>query len=360
MRYKIFGLIVFAFFLLSFIGCATVPSREALPTYNIGGVAYISLVSLCDLRGIDLKYDTFTRTLNLNKDAHRIDLRVGDNLALVDGEAQRLKYPIDIYQGMVVAPYKFKTEVLDILFKEAYPPAKVALPLIKIKKVVIDAGHGGNDPGAIGKTGLREKDITLDIAKRLSSLLKKEGIAVAMTRQVDKFIPLAERVEIANNFGADLFISIHVNANRVKSLNGFEIYYISPYMDLDSQRALFSAKNARLNLEDACLVNSSTDLKAIIWDMIYTSSRAESIEVASAICQAIDRNLNRRILGIKPANFQVLKGVYTPAVLIEVGFLSNRNEEQMLRNTYYRQQVTEAVAEGIENYARDYTLMMSQ
>lgn len=333
-------------------GCVTVPTREALPTYNINGVKYLSLVSLCNLKNINWDYDTFTRTATLSKDAHNINLMVGDTLVLVDGFPRYLKHPVDIYQGEVAVPYKFKEQILDTLFKELYPPHKLLSPLSKVKKIVIDAGHGGHDPGAIGRTGLREKDVTLDIAKRLSRLLKEDGFQVVMTRSSDTFISLSSRVDIANDSDADIFLSIHANANRVRSLNGFEVYYVSPFIN-DSLRALSAAKNARLNLDSSYFASNSLDLRAILWDMIYTYNRAESIELSRNICQTIRANLDTKILGIKGANFFVLKGVRMPAVLAEVGFLSNYNEERFLKNSYYRQKIAEGVKQGIVSYAQN-------
>lgn len=344
---KLFILVIAYCLLVNLLmGCATVPKKEALPTYNIRGITYIPLLSLCDLRGINFDYDIFTRTVTLRKDGHKINLMVGDTLVLMDGKPTHLRHPVDIYQGTVVVPYKFKEEVLDILSD---------VPLSRIKKIVIDAGHGGNDPGAIGRTGLREKDVTLDIAKKLSSLLRSAGFEVVMTRSTDKFVSLADRVRITNNSAADIFLSIHANANRLRGLNGFEVYYVSPAVD-DSQRALYTAKNAVLDLDSRSLDHPSLNLKAILWDMIYTHSRAESIELGRSICEAINRNLDTKILGVKGAHFQVLKGVYIPAVLIEAGFLSNYDEERMLKNSYYRQKITEAIAQGIKNYVRDFVL----
>jgi N-acetylmuramoyl-L-alanine amidase len=354
-----FVVLPFVFCILSFMGCATVPTKEALPTYNINGTAYLPLVSLCDLRHIDLDDDTFTKTVTLSKDSHRLNLMVGDTLVLVDGIPSHLKYPVDIYQGTVVVPYKFKEQVLDVLFKEPAYSTKTTQapqPLSKIKKVVIDAGHGGQDPGTIGKSGLREKDVNLDIAKRLSSLLRAEGIEVVMTRSTDNFISLQQRVEITNNSRADLFVSIHANANRVRSLNGFEIYYISEGID-DSQRALSSARDAVLNLDSSYFYHPSTDLKAIVWDMIYNYNRAESMELVQSIRRNLDSNLPTRVLRIKGARFYVLKGVRIPAVLIEIGFLSNSKEERMLKNDYYRQNIADAIVRGIKDYAKEYTLM---
>jgi len=337
-------------------GCATVPMQEALPTYNINGTTYFPLISLCDLRNIDWQYDTFANTITLNKDSHKINLRVGDTLILVDGAVQHINSPIDIYQGAIVAPDKFKEQILDVLFKEAYPTRKAPSPILKIKKIVIDAGHGGEDPGAIGRTGVREKDINLDIAKRLSKLLRSEGIEVVMTRNTDTFIPLSRRAEIANNSRADLFIAIHSNANRVRGLSGFEVYYVSPSVN-DSKRAYTSAKDAALNLDNAYFASNSQDLKAILWDMIYTSDRAESIELSRSLCRSLDSNLGVRILGIKGAGFQVLKEAHMPAVLIEVGFLSNYNEERKLKNSFYRQEIADGIVEGIRNYAKDISFL---
>ena len=340
-------------------GCATIPARPglaAIPVYNIGGVSYMPLISLCEQRGINWEYDTFTRAINLNKDLHRINLRVGETLIIVDGKTQNLANPVDMYQGTVVVPLKFKERYLDVLYKEI-KPAYGRFPQlpIRIKKVVIDAGHGGNDPGAIGKTGLREKDINLDIAKRLAKLLSNEGVKIAMTRSSDRFISLSRRVDIANDSHAELFISIHSNANRSKGLKGFEVYYVSPNLS-DSRRALSAAKNLRLNLDNSYFASDSLNLRATLWDMIYASSRAESITLARAICRSIDHELETKVLGVKGANFYVLKGVAMPAVLIEIGFISNPKEELLLKNSYYRQQIAEAIAGGINNYARDYAI----
>jgi len=357
-RKGLFILIFGSWLLVIFLsGCATVSRREALPTYNIGGVTYVSLVSLCESENIAWEYDTFTRTVHLTKGVHKINLMVGQRLVVVDDMPQYLKYPVDIYQGTVVLPYKFKEQVLDSLFKERYPEHQIALLLSRIKKIVIDAGHGGNDPGTIGKLGLREKDVNLDIAKRLSKLLRADGIDVVMTRSTDNFITLERRVAIANDSKADLFISIHSNANRVRSLMGLEVYYISPYVN-DSKRALYSAQNAALNLDKSSFAHPpSLNLKATLWDMIYTSNRAESVRLARDVCSAIDNNLNTKVLGIKGAPFYVLKGTHMPAILIESGFLSNYQEERLMRNAYYRQQIAENIEQGIHRYARDFTLM---
>ncbi|MDD5730827.1 MAG: N-acetylmuramoyl-L-alanine amidase, partial [Candidatus Omnitrophica bacterium] len=158
---------------------------------------------------------------------------------------------------------------------------------------------------------------------------------------------------------ADLFSSIHTNANRVRGMNGFEVYYVSPSVN-DSQRALYSAQNASLNLQNALFSSPSVNLKAILWDMVYTASRAESIELAHSICKSINKNLDVEVLGVKGARYFVLKGARIPAVLVEVGFVSNSTEERFLKNYYYREKIADSIHEGVLNYARESGMMQAK
>ncbi|MCX5700085.1 MAG: N-acetylmuramoyl-L-alanine amidase [Candidatus Omnitrophica bacterium] len=249
--------------------------------------------------------------------------------------------------GCVIVP--IKEQKISTVRKCSFPIST------KIKKVVIDAGHGGNDPGAIGRTGLREKDVNLDIAKRLAALLKSEGVEVVLTRSSDRYIPLDTRVQITNNSKADLFISVHSNANRSRSMNGFEIYYVATSVS-DSTRAMIAARSSSLNLENADFASHSLALKAMLWDMIYTYDRAESIYLGRSICRSIGDNLDVRVIGVKNARYVVLRGARMPAILIEVGFLSNSQEERMLRNAAYRAKIAQGILYGISNYAQGLAL----
>jgi N-acetylmuramoyl-L-alanine amidase len=335
-----------------FCGCVTTaPRKEAFSTYTIHGARYLSLVSLCDARGVDWRYDTYTRRVHLNNDAHQVNLMAGDSLVTLDGKVMRLDRPVEIHNGTVAVPYKFKKLIFDPVFKEVLAARPGEPYVLNITKIVIDAGHGGKDPGAIGRSGLKEKDINLDVAKRLSKILSSRGIEVVMTRTTDVFIPLSRRVDIANSSGASLFISIHSNANRVRSLHGFEVYYVSPSVE-DTKRALASAKSVPFDLTGGSLVSSSLDVKAILWDMFYTDSRAESVALSRSLRWTVEKNLEAKFLGIKGARFEVLRGVRMPAVLVEVGFLSNSAEERMLKNSFYRHRVAESLMQGIEDYAR--------
>jgi len=338
-------------------GCVTVPGADNVAMYSIGGVTYYPLVALCDLRAVSMQYDVLLRTAYLSKDGHKVILRVGDGLVLVNDSPKHLNSPVDIYQGTIAVPRQFKEQILDVYFAPAVsvrrrPPSSK----IKLRKVVIDAGHGGTDPGAIGKSGLREKDINLDIAKRLSNLLKAEDVQTVLTRSTDRLIPLSTRVNIANRSGADLFISIHSNAARSRSLCGFEVYYVAPSVS-DTKRAALTARATPLNLKDAHLSSQSQDLRTIIWDMIYTNSRAESIELSRSLCKVMESSIDADILGVKNARFQVLRGITMPGILIEVGFVSNLNEERLLKTPAYREKLAAGILEGIRNYSQDMALI---
>jgi len=136
-------------------------------------------------------------------------------------------------------------------------------------------------------------------------------------------------------------------------MNGFEsvlcIHDVSDY-----SRAMLSAKNSKLNINESCFVRKIFILRAILWDMIYSFSRAESVELAHSICSEASSGMNVKILGVKEARFAVLKGAQSPAVLVEIGFLSNSNEERLLKNSYYRQQVADAISQGVVSYMKTY------
>jgi N-acetylmuramoyl-L-alanine amidase len=350
-------LYIFVFLVILLIsGCATIPTGENIPTYSISGQTYYPLVSLCDLRGVAMQYDPLIHTVYLNKDNKTVNLRAGDSVILVNDSVLHLNFPVDIYQGTIVVPRQFKEQVFDLLFKQTAFVHRRVGEKIKLTKVIIDAGHGGNDPGAIGKSGLREKDVNLDIAKKLSNLLKAEGVQTVLTRSSDKFIPLSLRVSIANRSDADLFISIHANAARSRSLNGFEVYYVAPSVS-DAKRAALTARSASLNLRNAVFASNSQDLKTILWDMIYANSRAESIEFSKTLCKVMDATIDVNILGVKNARFQVLKGIRMPGVLIEVGFVSNFNEERLLKTGAYRQKIAQGIVESLRDYSQDMALV---
>jgi N-acetylmuramoyl-L-alanine amidase len=213
--------------------------------------------------------------------------------------------------------------------------------------VVIDPGHGGKDPGAIGPSGVMEKEVVLDISKRLQALMQQEGQwQVTMTRDTDLFIPLKERTSMANAKGADLFVSIHANAAERPDLHGIETYFLDFATD---ERAMQTAAR-----ENATSLHEVSDLQVILRDLLTTSKRNESVLLAGsvqhALVEAPGGGKNGRDLGVKHAPFLVLIGAEMPAILIEIGFISNPTEERKIADPKQRDRMARAMLSGIKDY----------
>ncbi|MEW6001878.1 MAG: N-acetylmuramoyl-L-alanine amidase [Nitrospirota bacterium] len=222
-------------------------------------------------------------------------------------------------------------------------------------RIVIDPGHGGHDPGAIGPKGLREKDVVLDIALKLKKIFSANPLnEVFLTRETDIFIPLEERTAIANKKGADLFISIHANASPRRKAKGIETYLLNWTNDEEAMRV--AARENSISLKKMKELNSQMDVLEIIKsDLMRENKRDESIKLAHYIQTSLISTLNSKIenrtdLGVKQALFYVLFGAKMPSVLVEVSFISNYEEERLLSSESYRSHIAEAIAEGLNNY----------
>ncbi|HTR45467.1 MAG TPA: N-acetylmuramoyl-L-alanine amidase, partial [Thermodesulfovibrionales bacterium] len=217
-----------------------------------------------------------------------------------------------------------------------------------VKTIMIDPGHGGSDPGTVGRMGTKEKDITLDIAKRLKERLGKyRSYRVLMTREDDTSVPLNKRVEMARSNHADLFISIHLNYLPAKPINIIETYYFGPSGDAKT-RELAEKENAgsRYGL---------SDFRKMIEKLGETMKLQESKQLANAIQENLFVNIRKldgsvRDFGVKRAPFVVLLGVDVPAVLAEVACLSNGKEERDLNTERYRESIANYLEAGILNY----------
>jgi N-acetylmuramoyl-L-alanine amidase len=224
---------------------------------------------------------------------------------------------------------------------------------LKIKTIAIDAGHGGKDPGAIGKSGLKEKNITLDVAKRLAVLVKARlGCDVVMTRDRDAFIELEQRPFIAKSKGADLFVSIHVNANRKRKARGIETYIQSLRASDRDAMATAAFENAT---SSKTLSQLGNELDRILKDLRTDDKQEESLQLAHAVQGALISNVKKTQkkvvdLKVKRAFFYVLINTEMPSILAEVGFISNPDEEALLKKEAYRQAIAEALFEGVRKY----------
>ena len=221
----------------------------------------------------------------------------------------------------------------------------------EFKTIVIDAGHGGKDPGAVGYRGTKEKDIALDVAKRLEKKLSKNmNVKIIMTRDEDVFLRLGERTKIANESNGNLFISIHTNAAEDRRASGFETFLIGPNKNEAAVRVA-ARENAVLELE------GSTGKKLTNEDLIQatiaqSAFASKSEQFASMVQKEIKKRVQSRDRGVKQAGFYVLMGASMPNVLVELGFISNPSEEKKLRSPQYRDQLATAIYRAVEQYQK--------
>jgi len=212
----------------------------------------------------------------------------------------------------------------------------------KKKKIVIDAGHGGKDPGAIGYKNIYEKDLALKFAKKLESKLGKQ-YDVLLTRKTDKFITLKNRSKIANDFEADLFISLHMNSNKNKSASGTEVFY---YSRKSSKYAKEIAKFENSVNEKYGIKEDYTEL--IVNDIFYHINQEKSMNLASTIEKKLVSSTKFRERGIFGANFAVLRGSQSPAVLIELAFISNKSDAKKVCTEWYQNKMIDSIEKAIK------------
>ncbi len=224
-----------------------------------------------------------------------------------------------------------------------------------ILTVVLDPGHGGHDTGAIGATGLREKDVVLDLALRLRRLLRARlGLRVIMTRTEDVFVPLQERTTIANRAKADFFISIHVNGASKRGAVGFETFFFTREPSDSDARASAQRENLVIEADAARGKDQESLLRTILADMAVTRDIRESSELAELMLTSIERLLRMENRGVKSGPFYVLATAAMPAILVESAFITNPREERKLQREAYRQHLAEAMFEGIARYKVRY------
>ncbi|MBI5493773.1 MAG: N-acetylmuramoyl-L-alanine amidase [Deltaproteobacteria bacterium] len=222
---------------------------------------------------------------------------------------------------------------------------------LKVRRVVIDAGHGGEDPGAIGPSGVREKDVTLRIARKVAERLRKDlKMEVILTRDKDVFIPLEERTLIANRAHADLFISIHCNSNPNRRIYGVETYYLN--ITDDNYAIRLAAR------ENKTSERSISDLQFILADLAMKSNVDDSVRLSKLVQANVVGELRENYgqvkdLGVKHALFYVLIGAKMPAILLESSFVSNKMEEQRLGSPKYQDRLADGIVQGVRNFVEE-------
>jgi N-acetylmuramoyl-L-alanine amidase len=232
------------------------------------------------------------------------------------------------------------------------PPPKLESRAVRdnIKIIVIDAGHGGKDPGAIGRSGMAEKDITLFVSLRLRELIiRRLGKGVLMTRDRDVFIELEDRAKFANNMGADLFVSVHVNSHPQRSTKGVEIYHFGEATD---RRALEVA--AREN--GTPIKDTGIGWEYLVADLLTTKKVQESLELAwttkKAMIARLDDYYDVEDHGVKTAPFYVLRFTTMPSILAEIAFITNPTEERLMQSDAFLHRIAESIFDGIKTYIK--------
>ncbi len=222
----------------------------------------------------------------------------------------------------------------------------------KVNLIVVDPGHGGIDPGAVGKRGLYEKDVNLAVAKYLRHMIRDSlKVNVKMTREKDMYLSLKERTNIANRNSADLFVSVHCNASKKKvKMSGFETYFLSEART-NEERAVAALENAALRFDD---VEPSDDISYILYDLAQSEFLKESNAFAECIQGSAEKLLPIASRGVKQADFYVLRGAFMPAVLIECAFISTVAEEKLLRSDSFRKKLAYCIFRGIRDFVESH------
>jgi len=242
----------------------------------------------------------------------------------------------------------------------ASQPMRIHLPDVATKskgklRIVVDAGHGGKDPGAIGPNKLYEKDVVLKLAKKLATTLRSRlKCEVLMTRDRDVYIPLRQRTAYANEVEADLFISIHANASTNKKIFGIECFYLN-FSKNDKAVAVAARENGMT-------IKEMGDLELILFDMMANAKINESSRLATEIQTSLVSTLSRsysnvKDMGVRQGPFHVLLGATMPSVLVEVAFISNKMEAKRLNSSVYRERAAQGIVSGVEKYLRSQNLL---
>ncbi|MDE2027174.1 MAG: N-acetylmuramoyl-L-alanine amidase [Candidatus Omnitrophica bacterium] len=328
-------------------GCAV--RTTVAPTMPMG----IPLADLCERYHVNWQWDPITQEIIMEYRGNKSKALVGSSTVLIGKRPITLSAPVRRANSTIYVPDDFETKVLAPF---GLPIA--GLPSIesssRVHTVVIDAGHGGKDRGTMSPyKDMDEKEIVLDVARRLKPLLEDAGIKVIMTRDTDDFISLPERTIIAAKSGADLFVSIHVNSNENRRVKGLLVYYLDKVRQRDlseDQRK----ENAYIYLKSLKAENSPV-LQSIVTDMMDTVKTVQTRQLARDIVKAArsEPGVFVRGNGMRLCHFYVVRNTLIPAVLIETGFLSNRQDHNKLVSSFYRQKLAEVIARGILDYANE-------
>ncbi len=334
-------------------------------TINENMIDGINYIALDDLNPV------FKSISKQDRGDHRIYLHLyGETLIFLEDssyynfklDSYNMHYPIRRIGANYYLPCILLKDNLPLHYPDDMKYQSGRLELSKpinrnVRTIVLDPGHGGKDPGAVGKKlKAKEKDVNLAVALKLRRMLEQElGITVLMTRSDDRFVSLGDRTRYANEQKADLFVSIHTNASKDSRSNGSETYYLATAMTSDA-RAVEALENQVVELYEggANARSKYDDLDFILSDLSQTEHLESSNDLASNIQLNLVAGSGFYDRGVKQANFYVLRGAFMPSVLVELGFISNPDEEKKLVDSVYQERLARTIFEGIKRFKYRY------
>lgn len=340
---------------------------------------YISLMSLSKEIGSRLSWEDSIKRIEISRNEKKVTMLIGRPLIMyAGGRLRNLSKPPRIINGEVFIPadslrviyneLSIRGESWALIRKKQKDYSNIADNIFKINKrknhrnidvIFIDAGHGGRDPGCVAN-GLKESEVVLKIAKYVKYYLKdlSKTVRIILTRKNNTFVSLSNRAKIANHYIKKgykcLFISIHANASISKRRYGFETYYLSPMPSNADARSTAVLENGALELDTE--KKKKGNMHSILSKMLVEEYRRESVIIAGFIQKGLASKIGSHSKNrhVKKANFFVMRMVYMPSVLVEVGFLTNRREAGLLRRSYYRKKLASGIASGIKKFIQKF------
>ena len=340
-------------------------TSEAIVTTTILGVDYFNVYELNKAFSAIIHVDVLDGRVNINLYNQQLIVLLESSYVKYHDKVYNISHPALQYKSKIMLPLEFITTLLPAVLPEhiRYHGGTVVADFPvdnSIRRIVIDPGHGGKDPGAIGYSKRHfEKDVALQVAKKVKALLEKElDVEVLLTRSKDKFVSLQSRTEFANKMDADLFISIHCNAHRNSKVRGIEVFYLST-AKTDEARAVEALENSVVYEYEggSAAVQKYDDVALILADMAQNEHLEESYQMATKIQSHLVQATSARNRGVKQANFYVLRGAYMPAVLIELGFMTNPDEEKKLISSAHQNKLARSIVSEIENFKAKFDQM---
>jgi len=359
MRLKTILVTLWSLWLLTVI-CLPADALFQIPVHynNLTDTDFIALT--------EIESRPYFNILELNKTLNAFITLLDSSYVIFNSDIYSFFFETIVHEGKTYLPLTFLQYALPAMFPEKInfdhdvESLQVESPVDNsFRTVVIDPGHGGKDPGALGfSKGVYEKDVVLSVSKKVKKLVEENlDVQVLLTRDEDVFVPLQQRTAFANRNNANLFISLHCNAAPNRRAEGIEVFFLSAARS-DEARAVELMENSVVEKYEGGVeaVKRYDDLTFILMDMAQAEQLRESSYLAIKLQANLVKKTSAQDRGVKQAGFYVLRGAFMPSALVELGFISNQQEERKLVRASHQQLLAEAIYEGIKSYIYNYEM----